>query len=252
MIRTRESLLLATLFGCLIACGPVFNHARADDVQASGEEQTAGSRQRSTRAYKPAERRRAEAEAAAADAAAGNSYEAELQAAKEQRDRELKELEGETDRRTLEKRKSEIFAKYAQILAAMRDKYNEQNPPAADPEQTPAKSQAKRTTKKAPPPLPAQKPRTRSGRGAKSSDAALEEAQRKLQDENDRHATRLDELNAQLQSAESAGNKRDVRKFQKAIDKENTSYRAKKALLERRVEELGGTISGVNGDSEER
>src|SRR5215216_966088 len=45
------------------------------------------------------------------------AYERELQAAKEQRDKELKEAAKETDRRRFEKRKEEIFARYAAIVA---------------------------------------------------------------------------------------------------------------------------------------
>jgi hypothetical protein len=50
----------------------------------------------------------------------------------------------------------------------------------------------------------------------------------------------MEQLNGQLERAESSGKQREVRKIQKAIDKENNSYNARKSILERRVEELGG------------
>src|SRR5687767_2271350 len=83
------------------------------------------------RAYKPSERRQqrqAEAEPTqAADApAAGGTYEEEIQAAKDKRDRDLEAAtQAETDRRKLEDRKAKIFAQYAAIVAALRDKYEQ-------------------------------------------------------------------------------------------------------------------------------
>ena len=48
-------------------------------------------------------------------------------------------------------------------------------------------------------------------------------------------------LHDQLKDAQSSNNVRNVRKFEKAIDKENNSYAARKKILERRVRDLGGT-----------
>ena len=206
------------------------------------------------RAYKPAERRQqrqAEAEPAqAADApAAGGTYEEEVQAAKDKRDRDLEAAaKAETDRRKLEDRKAEIFAQYAAIVAALRDKYEQsvkdgttpppaqakgknrtkagRQPPPAQPEETPPAKAKERPTKK-------QQPKKTAG--------SLEDAQEKLDDENKRHQAKLDELNAQLQQAETSGNQREVRRVQKAIEKENNTYNARKAILERKVRELGGS-----------
>src|SRR5688572_18394128 len=84
------------------------------------------------RAYKPAERRAQEAEAQPAqdaEPAVAPTYEEELRVAKEKRDKELQDVAaGETDQRTLEKKKQEIFAQYAAIVAALRDKYAAAHP----------------------------------------------------------------------------------------------------------------------------
>src|SRR5438874_10740530 len=85
-------------------------------------------------AYKPAERRRQEQEKDAqkskdAQEPPDTTYEQELQAAKEKRDKDLQDAAAnETSPRSLEKRKQEIFAQYAAILAALRDKYQEAHP----------------------------------------------------------------------------------------------------------------------------
>src|SRR3954447_16448759 len=84
------------------------------------------------KAYKPAERNQQESEGQASKASAedgdkaapATTYEQELQAAREKRDKELESASSEgTDQRTLEKKKQEIFAQYAAIVAALRDKY---------------------------------------------------------------------------------------------------------------------------------
>jgi hypothetical protein len=68
----------------------------------------------------------------------------------------------------------------------------------------------------------------------------LADAQKKLDEENARHADRLDELSRQLKDAQLSDNAREVRKAERAIEKESTTYEAKKVILERRVRELGG------------
>jgi hypothetical protein len=47
-----------------------------------------------------------------------------------------------------------------------------------------------------------------------------------------------------LLKAQQANRKAEVRKIQKAIQKENTTHDAKRPLLERRVLDLGGTLPG--------
>jgi hypothetical protein len=208
------------------------------------------------RAYKPRQGQRA-AEAQPAQASSKDEetappagYDAELQAAKEKRDKELESASAETDRRTLEKRKTEIFAQYAQIVAALRDKYYEENPDAAKGQaQSSAKPRAKagtNATKRDP--APAQQEATPRKERAKKPRAdepeSLADAEQKLDEENTRHQAKLDGLNAQLQQAETSGNKRQVRAAQKAIEKENNSYNARRTILERRVKDLGGTLGG--------
>src|SRR4051812_49410087 len=88
---------------------------------------------RARRPYKPAQRNEQDDEAALAarreaapakdDAAIPTNitdpeaYKKELDAAKEQRDRDLKEAVKETDRKKFQKRQEEIFAQYAAILS---------------------------------------------------------------------------------------------------------------------------------------
>ena len=204
------------------------------------------------RAYKARQQDVAEADAQSASASTpatpSAEYEKELHAARADRDKKLQSLDEEgIDRRTLEKRKTEIFAEYARILAAMRDKYEAANPPPP-PAPTPTKRKATRSTGTAratpPPPPPARNTRNSrsNGQAKKDNGSALVDAERKLQEENDRHAAKMEELNAQLSQAQSSGNKREIRKVQKAIEKENNTYNAKRPILERRVVDLGGKI----------
>jgi hypothetical protein len=204
------------------------------------------------RAYKPRDRQRAaEAQPAQASAKEGDGapaagYEAELQAAKEKRDKELEAASAETDRRTLEKRKTEIFAQYAQIVAALRDKYYEENPDAAkqqaEASSKPRPKAGKRDPATAEPQAAPGKDRAKKPRAAEPE--SLADAQQKLDEENARHQAKLDALNAQLREAEASSNKRQVRAAQKAIEKENNSYNARRTILERRVKDLGGTLGG--------
>jgi len=204
------------------------------------------------RAYKARQQEAAEADAqpsaASSPATPSANYERELQAAREDRDKKLQSLDEEgMDRRTLEKRKTEIFAEYAKILAAMRDKYEASNPPPP-PAPTTTKRKPTRTAGTAratpPPPPPARSTRNSrsNGRANQDTQSALADAERKLQEENDRHAAKMEELNAQLRQAQSSGNKREVRRVQKSIEKENNTYNAKRPILERRVVDLGGKI----------
>jgi hypothetical protein len=204
------------------------------------------------RAYKPRQKQQA-AEAQPAQASAKDEettppagYEAELQAAKEKRDKELESVTAETDRRTLEKRKTEIFAQYAAIVAALRDKYYEENPEAAKGQAEagakPRPKAGKRDPGTSEPQAAPRKDRAKMPRAQEPE--SLADAEQKLDEENARHQAKLDTLNAQLQQAETSGNKRQVRAAQKAIEKENNSYNARRTILERRVKELGGSVGG--------
>jgi hypothetical protein len=210
------------------------------------------------RAYKPAERRESEERASKASAeddksaAPATAYEQELQVAKDKRDKDLEALNSDQpDQRTLEKRKQEIFAQYAAIVAALRDKYQ-----ASQPDGTASKPASRYNTR-------AKGGRDKKGdddadvkqddrKGGKSGskkknkdadDDALAEAQDKLDDENARHAAKLEQLNADLRQAQKSNEIREVRKAEKAIDKENNTYTTRKGILERRVKELGGSIT---------
>ena len=200
------------------------------------------------RAYKPDKQAAAEAtepeQASAKDgenAKPASGYEAELEAAKTKRDKALEDAAAnETDRRALEKKKTEIFAQYAAIVAELRDKYLEQHPEEAAKGQ--AASKRPKATKRQPPPKePAPTPRKDRGKKPKTDDAgSLAEAEQQLADEATRHAAKLETLNAQLKDAEASGNKRQIRAAQKAIEKENNSYDTRRSLLERRVRDAGG------------
>ena len=171
----------------------------------------------------------------------------ELQAARDQRDRDLKEAAKETDRKRFEKRKADIFAQYASILAAMRDKYT-----AASPPKQPAKSgkttkpatvrptAGERFSAAARPAAPKSKRPPEPTPPAEDPAALLADAQKRLDDENARHGAKLEELNAQLKEAQASENQREIRKAQRAIEKENTAYESKIKPLQRRVKELGG------------
>ena len=203
------------------------------------------------RAYKPSERRQqADAEPAqAADApAAGGTYEEEVQAAKDKRDRDLEAAaKAETDRRKLEDRKAEIFAQYAAIVAALRDKYEQSVKDGTTPPPAPARGKARTKAGRQPPSpdqpaeAPPAKAKERPKKQPKNAAGSLEDAQEKLDEENKRHQGKLDELNAQLKEAETSGNQREVRRVQKAIEKENNRYNARKVILERKVRDLGGS-----------
>lgn len=196
------------------------------------------------RAYKASERQRQAAQAP--DTA---EYEKELQAAQEQRDKELADAAaGDSDRRTLEKRKQEIFAKYAKIVAALRDKYEAANPDDTATAQPKAGKRKVGRQKDAEPDPNADDTAAagkNKGRNKKGRDSAgaLAAAQEKLDEENTRHQAKLDQLNAQLQQAEASGNQRALGRAQKAVEKENNTHNARRALLERRVQELGGTVA---------
>lgn len=204
------------------------------------------------RAYKPAERRQKAAEPAASDTSppeADTTLEQELQAAKEKRDKELENAAAnETDRKTLDKRKQEIFSQYAAIVVALRDKYQAAHPddPAANPPKSGKAGKAARQKNVDPAPAADDEDGGGKSRASKKKsrnlDDALATAQEKLDDENSRHKKKLDELNAQLRQATLAENQRDIRRIEKAIEKENNSYQTKKDLLERRVQELGGSV----------
>ena len=240
-----------------------FTPGVAGAAQDGGDGQAASSRQ----AYKPAQRRQQTRAAEAAPAVpAGISdpeaYQKELDAAKEQRDRDLKAAAGETDRAKFERRKEEIFARYAAIISEMRDKYAAHQAETGDASQLqpkpgktsrpgavrpPGTATGKKRAPKdeeASPPVAA-RPTAKSKRAAKArGDAAgtLADARKRLDEENARHAAAMEPLNKQLADAKSSKNQREIRKAERAIEKENTTYEAKKALLESRVKELGGTV----------
>jgi hypothetical protein len=210
------------------------------------------------RAYKPAERRESDGRGSKASAdddkpaAPATTYEQELQVAKDKRDKDLEALNSDQpDQRTLEKRKQEIFAQYAAIVAALRDKYQ-----ASQPDGTASKPVSRYNTKakggrdkKGEDDADARQDDRKSGKAGnkkknKDADAdALAEAQDRLDEENARHAARMEQLNADLRQAQKANEIREVRKAEKAIDKENNTYGTRKAILERRVKELGGSLT---------
>lgn len=208
------------------------------------------------RAYKPAERRQQEAEtsrAAAADPgerAPVTTYEQELQAAKEKRDQDLDNAAGEAaDRRSLEKKKQEIFSQYAAIVAALRDKYEAAHPDEAAPSRpAPGKAKGRPKTARPKPIDPAEeieaRPKSKPGkRKGRTPTDTLADAQEKLDEENARHAAKVEQLNGQLKQAESSDNPRETRRVQKLIDKENNTYNATRRVLERRIQDLGGAVS---------
>jgi hypothetical protein len=177
------------------------------------------------------------------ESAPGAGLEAELEAAREKRDRQLEEATAnETDRRALEKKKTEIFAQYAAIVAGLRDKYYEQHPEEAPKPQ--AGSKRPKASKRPPAPTEDPAPAPRKARKSRGDEAgSLAEAEQQLADENARHAAKLESLNAQLKDAESSGNNRKIRAARKLVEKENNSYNARREILERRVKDLGGSIA---------
>jgi hypothetical protein len=211
-----------------------------------------------TGAYKPAQRREQESEGQASKASAEEgdkaappaTYEQELQAAKEKRDKDLEAASiAGTDQRTLEKKKQEIFAQYAAIVAALRDKYE-----ASLADGTASKPASRYNTKYktgrdkgAGDDASSQKDDKKGGKSKKKykdADAdALFEAQERLDEENARHKAKLEQLNADLRQAQSSGDAKETRKADKAIEKENNTYSTRKGILERRVRDLGGTIA---------
>ena len=254
-------------------------------AQAAQDDQSAP-----RRAYKPAERReQAQADAAAEAAPAANreqanddtvvpagvtdpeAYKRDLKAARDQRDRDLKDAEKETDRRKFEKRKEQIFTQYAAILAEMREKYvaNQGDKSAATKQQpkgtkksgtgrpsVPERYSRPDTKRKSPRrdeevSVPDEAPPARgTAKSAKRKSGpddgdTLADAQKRLDDENKRHEAEMEQLNKQLAAAQSSNNRREVRKVERAIEKENNTFETKKSLLERRVRELGGTAGGA-------
>jgi hypothetical protein len=171
----------------------------------------------------------------------------ELQAARDQRDRDLKEAAKETDRKRFEKRKADIFAQYASIVAAMRDKYTAASPPPKTAKTSKTAKPAtvrptagERFSAAARPAAPKSKRPPEPTPPAEDPAALLADAQKRLDDENARHGAKLEELNAQLKEAQASENQREIRKAQRAIEKENAAYDAKIKPLQRRVKELGG------------
>ena len=224
-------------------------------ILVGGSTADAAPKREPKRAYKPAERRQSDADAQPSQAAAQEgerlapvgTYEQELQAAKEKRDQDLADAgAGDADQRTLEKKKQEIFAQYAAIVAALRDKYeaaHADDPATARPPAGKNRPKPKVRSKPTQPDPADAEETPRKKRSDKSRDAAgtLAAAQEDLAEENRRHQSKIDQLNPQLQQAESSGNQREVRRVQKLIEKENNSYNARKVILERRVRELGGS-----------
>ena len=283
MGRTIPAWVLAGLL-MVVAAAPAtsFGQDGADDAATA----------RPRRAYKPAQRRAEEdqaTQAARRDAAPARddaavppnitdpeAYKKDLDAAREQRDRDLKEAAKETDRRNFQKRQEEILAQYASILAAMKDKYDASHADADAVQQTPQRpgkggkavasrggtseryatpsrtDTRKRSTRSydddvQPDPQPSapkgKKSKTSTRKGA-ADDAGdgLAEAPKRLVDENSRHDSVMEQLNKDLADAQASKTQREIRKAERAIDKENTTYEAKKALLESRVKELGGKV----------
>ena len=286
MGRITAAWVLGTVW-VIVMAAPAVSLARQDRDDAAAS--------RPPRAYKPAQRRVEEEDAAqAAQRTAPTSpakddsavpanvtdpvaYQKELDAAKEQRDRDLKEAAKETDRRKFQKRQEEIMAQYASILAAMRDKYDASKSDDADPAQPttrrpgktsrPVGARADRYTTpermstaarkrsvtrdddaiaqpdtEAPAPRSGKSAKAARKRGGDDSGDTLEEAQKRLDDENSRHDSVMEQLNKDLADAQASKNKREIRKAERAIEKENTTYETKKSLLESRVKELGGKL----------
>jgi hypothetical protein len=180
------------------------------------------------------------------------AYDKEVQAANEQRDKDLAEASKIADRRTFEKRRGEIMAQHLAIMAKLREKYMEAvdegkvQPPPPPPKQTVAKANRNDTkTKKSGGLLASLLGGGKSSKSGKSSGTpgdGLSDAQAKLDAENQRHSDALDDLNKQLKAAQASGNKREIRKAERAIEKENAAYEDKKAKLERAVVDAGGQL----------
>ena len=212
------------------------------------------------RAYKPAQQRE-EADAQPAQAkdgdapAAAGTFEEELKAAKEKRDKDLEDAAAEgADRRTLEQRKEKIFAQYAAIVAALRDKYEAAHPDDATTRYN-TKNRGKTKSTRAKPPADddatpdTPKSRQKNKKNKDGDSDALAEAQEKLDEENARHQAKMDQLNGQLAEAKASDNQRQVRNAQKQIEKENNTYSSRKSILERKVQDLGGTAPAVEPPS---
>jgi hypothetical protein len=269
--------------------------ASAAPATSSAQDATDDAASAPQRAYQPAQRRaqedqatqaaRREAAPARDDAAVPanvtdpEAYKKELDAAREQRDRDLKEAAKETDRRKFQKRQEEIFAHYASILAAMKDKYDASHADADALKQTPPRSgkggksvatrsgtseryatptrtdSRKRGTRSydddvqpdPQPPAPKGKKSKTSSRKGGAADAgdALAEAQKRVDDENGRHDSVMEQLNKDLADAQASKKQREIRKAERAVEKENNTYETKKAMLEGRVKELGGKIDSA-------
>ena len=178
------------------------------------------------------------------------AYDKEVQAANEQRDKDLAAASKIPDRATYEKRRAEIMAQHMAIMGKIREKYVEAvqdgkvQPPPPPPKQTVAKSNRNDTkTKKGGGLLASLLGGGKSSKSGKTSGAqgdGLSDAQAKLDAENQRHTDTLDDLNKQLKAAQASGNKREIRKAERAIEKENAAYEEKKAKLERAVADAGG------------
>ena len=180
------------------------------------------------------------------------AYERELKAAQEQRDRELRDAERETDRRAFEKRKAAIFAQYAAILTEMNERYKASG---ADVPVAGKSAPAKKAKANAPlerpgrptyPPEPRKKPAPWDAEKAPAADPA--DIQKQLDEETARHESAMADLNRQLRDAQDSGTKREIRKAERAIDKENSEYQSRKTRFEQQLKDLGfGGDSGPSG-----
>jgi len=212
-------------------------------------QQVAWGAPRKSGAYKPAvQDTDAQKSADSQDATdAPKTYEQELQAARDKRDKDLDDAaEKETDARKLNKRKQEILAQYTAILAALRDKYLETHPDdanATNPKQGKSKARSgayKPANDPSDDDTPTKPERPKNRKKVRDPAALLADAQDDLDDENARHQSKLDDLNAQLKEAKSSNKTRDDRKWERAIEKENNTYNSRRIILERRIRDLGG------------
>lgn len=185
------------------------------------------------RAKKPAEQRDSDTPADR------EAYERDLAAARAQRDADLTAAQSEKDPAQFEQKKQQVFAKYAALVAALRDKYNAANPPADQPE-------ASRSA----PPAPSSSSSPASAEdGAETLDALKQKLaviEQKLAAEVARHEAKLRDLEQKQEQAADGGRQKQIDKAAKAVEKEKSIHAVKKADLESQRTSLQQQIEALS------
>ncbi len=190
--------------------------------------------------------------AAAAAAPTQEQIDKEMADLRAKRDAELEAAQTEADKARLERKKQEIFSKYAAIAAAMRDRYQaaqaaqaEASPAGTEPDAPDADAAPRRRPSRVRPgreKLAGEKPAADTRPKPAAEDAGqkqLEEARKKLASveqklaaETARHEAKVADLQAKLQAATDGGSGEADRQGPQGRRKENATYQAKKADLE--------------------